>query len=56
MEDKKWIEKNFPKDKRYETVIVTGENVLSVEFVRHVSLNFQVLLNNEYYLFMYFSS
>ena len=36
-EDKKWIENNFPKDMRYESVILSGDNVLQPEYFQYVS-------------------
>ena len=36
-EDKKWIENNFPKDMRYESVILSGDNVLQPEYFQCVS-------------------
>ncbi|TRY79298.1 hypothetical protein TCAL_08847, partial [Tigriopus californicus] len=37
LEDKKWIEENFPKDMRYESVIIEGDNVLTPEHVQYLA-------------------
>ena len=42
IEQKAWIAENFPKDKRFEYVIITGDNVLTAEtfsYVRQHKLN-----------------
>ena len=37
LDDKAWIEENFPKDMRYETVIIHGPNVLTADYFTYVS-------------------
>ena len=37
VEQKNWIAKNFPKDRRYESLIAKGENVLTADTFKYVS-------------------
>ena len=39
IEQKKWIAKTFPRDRRYENMIAVGENMLTADVVRYVRLN-----------------
>ena len=32
-----WIKEHFPKDTRYETIIISGDNVLLASHIRYVS-------------------
>lgn len=37
LKDKKWIEENFPKDMRYESVIIEGDNVLTPDHIQYLA-------------------
>lgn len=36
-EQKVWIDATFPKDVRYESALITADNVLTAEHMRYVS-------------------
>ena len=40
IEQKQWISENFPKDRRFETIIGSAENVLTADYMRYVSTNY----------------
>ena len=43
IEQKEWIAKTFPRDRRFENLITVGENVLTADTIRYVSdLVFQI--------------
>jgi hypothetical protein len=37
VEDKEWIEANFPTDMRFEMLIMAADNALSLENIQYVS-------------------
>ena len=37
IEQKAWIAENFPRDRRYENLILESENILTADTVRYVS-------------------
>ena len=37
IEQKEWIAKTFPRDRRFENLIAVGENVLTADTIRYVS-------------------
>ena len=54
-EQRIWIEQHFPKDTRYQTVLISGENVLQASYIRYVSWKIEHSRSNQQFKIVYLS-
>lgn len=54
-EQRVWIEQHFPKDTRYQTVLISGENVLQASYIRYVSWKIEHSRSNQQFKIVYLS-